>query len=819
MRWLRRNPTVVLNGLTVVTIALVIASSWFGSNRFNRAQVWSEVVQDMQTDVYESHLSLVERLGGDEEVEVQSEVLAPLDDAIGNCEILRDGGRVGELEIDRLSALGPGEEHGDLCRSLTDFGVLTAERLTGDAEDEEGTSEDLEFDAAFDDLADDLDELDSDVNASRRDDEGTVRNLSYGVGAALLLLLAGIVVVGRRYGQSLAALAQRNQIVLDAAADGIYGVERSGAGAFANPAVVELTGRSQDELADIDLHTLFHGAADPESAHPADECPVMANLTSDSGRTVEDVFWRSDGTSYPAEYTASRVDDPSASTDGVIVFRDISERRAVETMKSQFVSLVSHELRTPLTSIHGSLGLLAGGALGEMPASAQRMLEIATTNTDRLVRLINDILDIERMESGAIRMQREVIDTADVIDQAVSAVRSMATQAGVELVASTEPVMVWADHDRMTQVLVNLISNAVKFSGSDSTVEVTVSMVDDDAVFAVRDHGRGIPEDKLEAIFGRFQQVDASDAREKGGTGLGLAISESIVNQHDGRIWVESVLGEGSTFFVRLPTVRRGRSEAKSAPGDGPVVLVVDDDDSVLEVVCTILGQRGYRAVPASSGEEAIAKAVAEPPDAVVLDLIMPGTGGWDVLHALRERPQTADIPVVILSILTERDEAPTPESYQNWVTKPFESESLTSALKQAMRSRTGPPTAVIIEDDADLADVLTASFERHGIAATAALTVDAARRIVPEVDPDLVVLDLHLPDGSGADVLHELRSKGYLRGTPVVVYTGQDIEADERSQLDRDGAIVFTKTRVTPEEFERQVLELVGALVPTDLR
>ncbi|MGB7450181.1 MAG: response regulator [Ornithinimicrobium sp.] len=824
-----RRPTVLLALLVVVVTLIAAWLTWFSTDRSQRVQHWSEVVQEMQVDVFRSHLALAEWLAGDEAVDLQADVVGPVETVAERCRVLQDGGRTSGVDVEPLPALASGAEFGALCAELDEFRALTEARVQDDsAARQEGTQGDETFDEAFDIAMQDLDGLDDLVNASRRADEVTTQQVGYGIVLALAVLLVGILLAGRQYGRNIAELARRNQVVLDAAGDAIYGVNSDGVGVFANPAAARLIRREPTALARMNVHAVLHGDDDERSGHTASHCPLMQTVQGQTATmSSQDVFWRLDGSSYPAEYTASPVwDDPN--TKGVIVFRDISERRAVETMKDEFVSMVSHELRTPLTSIHGSLGLLSGGALGEMPPSAQRMLEIATTNTDRLVRLINDILDIERMDSGAVGMEREVVDAAKLVEQAVSSLHAMAAQAGVEVAVQAEPVTVWADPDRIIQVLVNLVSNAVKFSPEGSTVWVTVALQGHDALLTVRDEGRGIPADKLDTIFGRFQQVDASDSRDKGGTGLGLAISESIVAQHEGRIWVESTEGVGSTFLVRIPTVRElqqpvdelptvSRVEPSTRPNHllrRPTVLVVDDDPSVLEVVCAILEGRDYRAIPASSGEEALARAAAQPPDAVVLDLIMPGTDGWEVLGAMRSDPATADVPVIILSILSEREGLPTPASYNGWVPKPFDAQSLATVLERAMAGGTNQLRALVIEDDDDLADVLTTTFTWNGVDARHVSTAAAARSLVPEMKPDLIVLDLRLPDGDGVELLHTLRAAGHLGGVPVVVYTGFDIGPEDRNQLNQDGAIIFTKTLVSPEEFEQRLLQLVGALV-----
>ncbi len=246
--------------------------------------------------------------------------------------------------------------------------------------------------------------------------------------------------------------------------------------------------------------------------------------------------------------------DLTASAVNEIVSRlDARASREMERVKDELVSIVAHELRTPLTSIRGSLGLLASGKVNLESPQARRMLDIALQNSNRLVRLINDMLDLERMESGSAELSREAAPAAVLVEQALDAVRAGASAAEVSLEVTLEPeLMLYADPDRIAQVLINLVSNAVKFSPQGAAVRVMAERRGGEALFQVRDAGRGIPPEKLELIFERFKQADSSDAREKGGTGLGLAISRSIVRQHGGRVWAASEVGRGSTFFFTV---------------------------------------------------------------------------------------------------------------------------------------------------------------------------------------------------------------------------------------------------------------------------
>ncbi|MBE7385706.1 MAG: PAS domain S-box protein [Leptolyngbya sp. SIO1E4] len=232
---------------------------------------------------------------------------------------------------------------------------------------------------------------------------------------------------------------------------------------------------------------------------------------------------------------------------------DISDRKATERMKDEFVSIVGHELRTPLTSIHGSLKILASKKLGTLTPQGQEFIEISLKNTQRLTRLINDVLDLERMESGRVAMLMQTCKLTELMTQAAQAIQAMAVDQNIQIIINVPELTVWADPDHIVQVVTNLLSNAIKFSSANTTVWLSAAKQEEGTLIQVKDQGRGIPPDKVETIFERFRQVDASDSRQLGGTGLGLAICKNIVQRHGGKIWVESTLGVGSTFFFTLP--------------------------------------------------------------------------------------------------------------------------------------------------------------------------------------------------------------------------------------------------------------------------
>jgi len=315
-----------------------------------------------------------------------------------------------------------------------------------------------------------------------------------------------------------------------------------------NAAFSKTVGYSLEELRGDDFSLLTH----PDDRGDLAEMGAAVAAGEDYiGRELRCL--RKDGSFVWGSLTVSILrDDSGAPRFAIGMLEDITRRKEAERVKDEFVSVVGHELRTPLTAIRGSLGLLEGGVMGDLPAEAGQMLTTAVSNTDRLVRLINDILDLERIDSGHTGLELESVPAAVLVEQSIDVIQAVADAAGVEIRAQAADLEVAADPDRIVQTLTNLIGNAIKFSARGGSVEVGVERSGGDAVFSIHDGGRGIPADRLEAIFERFVQVDASDAREKGGTGLGLAIARSIVEHHGGRIWAESREGEGATFRFTL---------------------------------------------------------------------------------------------------------------------------------------------------------------------------------------------------------------------------------------------------------------------------
>ena len=385
--------------------------------------------------------------------------------------------------------------------------------------------------------------------------------------------MAAVETVASSLGQMLARshergrsekLYRQQEILLNTVADGICGLDSHGLVSFANPAAARLLGASASSLIGQPVHVLLHGST-PSGAQCGEDCALLCAIGRPVSTSGEDTIFRNDGRSFPVDYALTPILNQDRFSASVLSFRDISHRNALDRLKNEFISTVSHELRTPLTSIRGALGLLSLDIQSRMSEKTAKLLRIALSNSDRLMSLINDILDLERLQSGLEPLTFEPVQLAQIVRQAIDGMQPVADSAGVQFIHDTTEVEIAARPERLLQVFTNLLSNAVKFSPPNSTIFIILRPDSNGVILSVTDDGRGIPADKLESIFGRFQQVDASDSRQKGGTGLGLAICRSIVRQHAGRIWAERNPVRAQRSASSCPTIR-SRSKRSSTP-------------------------------------------------------------------------------------------------------------------------------------------------------------------------------------------------------------------------------------------------------------
>jgi PAS domain S-box-containing protein len=603
----------------------------------------------------------------------------------------------------------------------------------------------------------------------------------------------------------------RKAAILESALDGIIALDEAGRVTDFNPAAEQLFRLPRTDALGRDFLALSLSAA----VKPEQRAQLTRALRSDTAPghapRLELAALRADGTTFPAELTLLRVrgEGPARFTSYV---RDLTERQHVERLKNEFISTVSHELRTPLTSIRGSLGLLEGGVLGELEAPMLDMVRIARTNTERLIRLINDILDLEKMESGMMEFKPQAVESAEVIGATFEGVQAMADAARVKLVArAPDAGAVRADRDRLIQVLTNLVSNAIKFSPVDSQVQVRAERDARGQVrFSVVDQGPGIPHDKRARLFGKFQQLDSSDTRSKGGTGLGLAISQAIVEQHGGRIEVQGEPGAGTTFTFALPSMRHGSSTlSRVTDGARHTILVVTMDGELSGLLRGLLSQEGYRVLRAPSLEEAAQLIEVGAPDVLVLD--PRGLEGRDVafVRQLRERPLSEELPVLMLA---EHAQGGVQPLLLDWMVKPLDEQRLLRTLRTHLR-QPGQARVLLVEDDAATRQVLRARLEQLGAVCFEAEDGERAVALARATPPDLIVLDVNLPGLDGFEVVDILR-QGKGRGTPLIVFTGRDLSSADRHQLTLGSTRHHIKT-LTPEDMlMASVKELLTGLL-----
>jgi DNA-binding response OmpR family regulator len=431
---------------------------------------------------------------------------------------------------------------------------------------------------------------------------------------------------------------------------------------------------------------------------------------------------------------------------------------------------------------------------------AANLLRIAVNNSDRLVRLINDILDLERMQSGRAPLSFRSCSLSELAQQAIEAVTPVADNASVKLALRAEAVEFVADPDRLQQVMTNLLSNAIKFSPADSTVTVAIDKSDEGVSLSVIDEGRGVPQDKLETIFDRFQQVDASDSRQKGGTGLGLAICRTIVEQHGGRIWAEQNAGQGATFRMFLPADPQQQARPEPIPSaERETVLVSTTDNDARTSLAASLRFHGYNVIEASSGRETLAHAQRQAPRAMLLDLTLPDMSGWEALRILKEEPATSDVPVIILSAHAISKSSTLGLGADGWLQVPAQESDLLEELATVLNRQKTWAEILLVEDDLDLARVISATFERAGVHVLHASTRQAA-------------LDVGLPDGDGFGLVERLRHHPELQALPLLVYSARDLSDAERDQLQLGPTTFLTKTRVQAQEVETLVLAMLRA-------
>jgi PAS domain S-box-containing protein len=603
--------------------------------------------------------------------------------------------------------------------------------------------------------------------------------------------------------------ARHMRAILDNMVDGIITIDEIGTIASFNPAAERIFGYASGEVVGGNVRMLMPNPhRDAHDGYLRNYQATGVARIIGIGREVEGQ--RKDGSLFPMDLAISEITREGQPM-YVGMVRDITERKRVERMKSEFVSTVSHELRTPLTSISGALGLIAGGALGELSPQASQMLTIAHKNSQRLAHLINDLLDMEKIAAGKLLFDMQVQSLAPLVEQALEANRAYGLERGVTLTSRYEvgEAQVRVDSQRLAQVLTNLLSNAVKFSPEDAVVETSVAMAGKSVRVTVTDHGPGIPAAFRARIFEKFAQADSSDTRQKGGTGLGLAITRELVERMGGQVGFESVEGAGASFFFDLP-VWSGQTGAQGMvplqDHDAPRILVVEDEPDVAQILSLMLVRAGYAVDIALTGAEALQALKGRRYDAMTLDLILPDLNGIELIRRIRHDPASTELPIVVVSGSMEEGRLAINGDFTaiDWLAKPVDDKRLLSSVEKSLpRNLVDRPRVLHVEDDADLhlvvCNMVGGSFDFE-----LATTLEDARARVALERFDVVILDLMLPDGSGWDLLPEIRSR--QPEARVVILTGADISADEVRKVES----VLLKTKVSP----RQLLDALSARI-----
>jgi PAS domain S-box-containing protein len=583
--------------------------------------------------------------------------------------------------------------------------------------------------------------------------------------------------------EELLATTMMQRAILNSSNYSIIAVDPNGIVQSFNRAAQKMLGYKTEEVAGKETLLRFHAPAEiEERARELSEelgRPIAPGLEALVAKArdgaIEEREWnyvRRDGSQLPVRLSISELRGVEGQVSGfLIVGYDLTETRRAESLKNEFVSVVSHELRTPLTSIRGALGLLAGGVAGELPKSARDMIEIARKNSDRLVLLINDILDIEKIESGKMRFETKPVKVRTLLENAVEQNAAYGDALEVKLVLDgAESMNEWevqGDEDRLQQVLSNLISNACKFTPAGGSVHIGASNDGENVRISVLDQGPGVPAEFVPRLFEKFAQADSTSTRKQGGTGLGLAIARAIVEKHDGSLdYVSPPAGKsGACFALELPLPK------SIAPFVPPVptsrvpmgrVLICEDEIEVAQLLALIISKSGYDSDIATS--IAIARDKLKSGDYVglTLDMMFPDGDGLDFLAEIRADAKTRELPVIVVSLNSRSGQLHGDAlDVLDWLRKPIDAGRLLNAL--ALLQQHDSPRILHVEDDADVRHIVSAILGDSARITPASNLAEARSHLVlaksSDQPFDLAILDIGLPDGSGLDLVPLLSS------------------------------------------------------------
>jgi len=584
----------------------------------------------------------------------------------------------------------------------------------------------------------------------------------------------------------LATLNHRFESVLNAANDGIAMLDRQGHFVLMNRRFGELLGSRSEAL----LHHTVEEAQPlllERLARLSSRLAALLPGEVQDERGVAEEIIALDGSAkrFLQFYTAPVQGEDGQETIGrILVLRDVTRERELDKMKTDFISVVSHELRTPLTSIKGYTDLLLSGATGELSELQSEFLSIIQSSTTRLSNLINDILDISRIESGTIQIKHEPIDYRAIVSDTLRLMKAAADEKQISMDAGLPETIppVRGDSDKVTQVLANLVSNAIKYTPEGGWVKVSLEITGEASVTTcVADSGIGVSDEDQAKLFQKFFRADNTSTREAGGTGLGLVIAKTIIELLGGAIWVESEPGRGSRFYFTLPLFLEAAGGQAPAPVALPdrgigLVLIVDDDAYVRSLIRHALHRRGYGTLEASDSQEAQQKARLHKPDAITLDMMMPDMDGLRALRALKADRATLPIPIIALSILGDPARGDMAMGAFSFLQKPFSQMELLSAVTSMVRASPGSRKALAVcgRDTATCKDLeeAAARLELEGIEFHLVETAPEAVSYVITEAPSVVLLDTAAPDRELFDLINALKAEEEAARIPIVLLT-----------------------------------------------
>jgi signal transduction histidine kinase/DNA-binding response OmpR family regulator len=504
-----------------------------------------------------------------------------------------------------------------------------------------------------------------------------------------------------------------------------------------------------------------------------------------------------------------------------------AELLAASKAKSLFLNDMSHELRTPLSAILGFAELLIDDDEGRFTATARRgFLEHIHTGGQRLLSLINDLLDLAKVEAGQMILRLEAIRVSSVINEVVSSIEPLAAKKRLTVETKSDPGgELVADPAKLTQMLLNLVANAIKFTPEGGLITIEARPAGAMLEISVTDTGIGIAEVDRGRIFHEFQQLDSGAGRQAVGTGLGLALTRRYAVLHGGDVRVESEFGHGSVFTLSLPRSGGGTKpeiaidpaviSAADAVAESarPLVLIVEDDPVMAELLTHIAERGGFRTVIATTAIDALAKARELQPVAITLDVILPQLDGWELLAMLKHDEATSAIPVAVVSVLNDPELAVALGAIDYFV-KPIRSKELLSSLSRfRFESAAGSPKVqvLVVDDEAANRALLAAMLEPAGFAVTMASGGLEGIQLAKTGKPDLILLDLMMPDTTGFDVIKALRADEATRATPIMVLTAKEMTDADKRLLNGQVSAILSRGSTGSEDLLGQLHQLVA--------